>query len=522
MTDNLLDLNIDAATTQPIEGGILLTGPRVTVNLSAAPKRLYRHGWQSWSLAAWLDPSRPPVPISSADLGNKDEDPLYTRSAKYTSAWVSAVELAGGQIVLLGALHLSGRIELDGSSLRGFYESGSGDWFLARGTEEEVFARYAKQLAERFGKTRFDKIPRVWCSWYSLYGWITETSFLNALDGLSDLPFDVVQVDDGWELNIGDWEANKKFPSGMTAIAEQIRRTGRTPGIWIAPFITTINSDLARQHPDWFLRNESGNMVKAGLTWNGIIYALDSSHPELLEWLDALIRKVRGWGYEYIKVDFLYAGAFPGIRKVDLPRETAYRQAMQVIRAAAGEAYILACGAPVIPSLGLCDGMRVGPDVTPFWINTPMSVWLNNPNHPSAQNSIRTSLHRLWLGSVVHTDPDVIYFRSRNNALTAEQKSYLQDLGLLSKFKATSDIPSWLTDAERASLREFLNNDPQIERLGRYCFRINGREVDFEPAISFPAPKKVPAKIATVLGLYDMFIHEAVPALREARRPRRK
>jgi hypothetical protein len=44
MTVNLLDLNIDAATTQPIEGGILLTGPRVTVNLSAAPKRLYRHG----------------------------------------------------------------------------------------------------------------------------------------------------------------------------------------------------------------------------------------------------------------------------------------------------------------------------------------------------------------------------------------------------------------------------------------------------------------------------------------------
>jgi hypothetical protein len=52
---------------------------------------------------------------------------------------------------------------------------------------------------------------------------------------------------------------------------------------------------------------------------------------------------------------------------------------LQVFRAAAREAYILACGAPVIPSLGLWNAIRIGPDVAPFWRNTPLAVWLNNP-----------------------------------------------------------------------------------------------------------------------------------------------
>ena len=523
------NITIKADSQTEISGGLLLTGPRVTVDLPAAPRRFYRHGWQSWSLAAWIDPAAPRAPISAPELREKDEDPVYAQSERPTSAWVAAAELADDDILLLGALGLGGRIELDGASLHGFYEADGNEWFLARGTEEQVFSAYTTLLAERFGKAGAerrpkagDEAPRVWCSWYSLYTWVTEASFLNALDGLGDLPFDVVQLDDGWEITVGDWDANKKFPSGMTSIAEKIRATGRVPGIWLAPFMVTLNSALVRDHPDWLLRNEQGQPVQVGLTWSGITYALDSGHPEVLAWLDALVRKVRGWGYDYLKLDFLYAAALPGKRKNGLPRETAYRQAMQLVREAAGDAYLLACGAPIIPSLGIFDGMRVGPDVTPFWINTPMSLWLNNPNHPGAQNALRTSLGRLWLRPLLHTDPDVVYFRSHPNALTSRQKGYLRDLGFLSHFKATSDLPAWLKPTERQSLREFLESDPPVERLGRYRFRIAGREVDFAPLISLPRPKRVPAKLATALGLVDMIVHEVIPAIFESFKGRGK
>ncbi len=532
MIDILLgQTKITADSIQNTKGGLLLSGPRVTLALPAKPRLFYRHGWQSWSLAAWIDPSMPSVPISSPELGAKDEDPMYALSPRHTSAWVAAVELEEGSVILVGALDLGGRVELEEATLRGFYESGIGEWFVALGSEEQVFDSYAARLNERFcrinqtgatWKNRHAQIPRVWCSWYSLYGWVTERSFLNALDGLGDLPFDVVQLDDGWEINVGDWEANKKFPSGMAAMADKIRASGRIPGLWLAPFMVTLNSELARQHPDWLLRNEQGQPVRAGLSWNGITFALDSSHPEVLVWLDALIRKVCGWGYGYLKLDFLYSGALPGKRKSNLPRELAYRQAMQLIRAAAGDAYILGCGAPVIPSLGVCDGMRVGPDVTPYWINTPMSLWLNNPAHPGTHNTIRTSLHRLWLQPVVHTDPDVVYFRSRHNALSIEQMACLRDLALLSHFKATSDLPAWLTPAERQELMDFLTGSPQIERLDRYRFRINGRLVDFSPLIPLPGPKRFPAKLATVLGLYDMAFHEAIPAILKSFKPHHK
>jgi alpha-galactosidase len=130
---------------------------------------------------------------------------------------------------------------------------------------------------------------------------------------------------------------------------------------------------------------------------------------------------VRGWGYEYVKLDFLYAGGFPGNHFQPKPREEIYRQTLKVMRDAAGDAYLLVCGAPNIPSLGLCDGMRIGPDVTPYWLNVPMSVYLNNPNHPSTQNSIRTSLNRIWLREIVHGDPDVVFFRTRVNALKSNE-----------------------------------------------------------------------------------------------------
>jgi alpha-galactosidase len=265
-----------------------------------------------------------------------------------------------------------------------------------------------------------------------------------SLHGLDDLPFDVFQIDDGWQDESGYWEAGKNFPSDMAAFADKVKATGRKAGIWLAPFITSRNEKLFHEHPDWLLRDESGNLVNTGLHWTTSSYALDLTHPEVLSWLDALIRKVVGWGYDYLKLDFLHAGAAIGKRRKDIPREEAYRNAMQVIREAAGDAYILACGAPILPSLGLCDGIRVGPDVAPFWFNKALTVWLNNPNDICTQNAIRTSLHRLWLKPLVNVDPDVMFFRSKYNWLKPHENQLLQDLGTISGFKATSDLPQWL------------------------------------------------------------------------------
>ncbi len=511
----------------------IINASSLRLSLPQPPRRFFRHGWQSWTLTTWLDPAIPPRPVRAEEFRIKDEDPGYALAKNYVSTWVGAVELGNDDILLLGALDLGGRVELDGLTFKGFYESGGRDgtsysrsiptytWLIARGTEDEVFSKYVNLLETKFGKGRFEQAPRVWCSWYSLYGWVNERLILEALKDFDDMPFDVFQIDDGWQLAHGDWEANKKFPSGMKAIAGKISATGRIPGIWLSPFMVSPHSQVVKDHPGWLLRDEKGDPVQGGITWSGSEYGLDAGHPEVLDWIAQLIRKVRGWGYDYLKLDFLYIGALIGKRYTDSPREMIYRNAMQVIREAAGDAYILACGAPIIPSLGLCDGLRVGPDVAPFWLNKPLSIWLNNPNDTSTQNSIRTSLHRLWLSPLVNVDPDVMFFRSKHNSLEPDKKQLLQDLGTLSGFKATSDLPQWLSASEKETLRTFLESTPVVQKKERYEYQIDGRGVDFGSVVPvLSSNQNIPVWLAKNLGLLKIAVDQALPAIWESTKVR--
>jgi len=490
---------------------------RVDLNLLHPPIKFFRHGWQSWTLTTWLDPSDPPLPIRAPEFRAKDEDPAYALHKNHVSAWVGAVELGDNDILLVGALHLSGRIELDHQTLKGFYEDEhEGEWLIARGKEDDVFEKYTNLLEMKFGKTRFEKAPRVWCSWYSLFKWINEPILTKALQGLDDLPFDVFQIDDGWQDNSGNWEAGRNFPSGMPAFVEKIKATGRTAGIWISPFIVTPNLDIFHEHPKWLLRDEHGNLVTTGMNWTGSTYALDVTHPEVLDWLDKLIRKIVGWGYSYLKIDFLYAGSAIGKRYQDMPREEAYRRAMQVMRDATSDTYILACGAPIIPSLGLCDGIRIGPDVTNYWLNTALTTWLNNPNETSTVNAIRTSIHRLWLKPLVNIDPDVMYFRSKHNSLKLHEQQLLQDLGTLTGFKATSDLPQWWEESEKEKVRDFLTADSTVQKMKRYEYQIDGREVDFNPAIPIPISNMgIPIWLAKFIGIMKIAWRQILPAVKE-------
>ena len=511
----ILTLNLDSIHQEA--DSQIVTASSLTMSLPQSPKRLFRHGWQSWTLTTWLDPSEPPYPISAPQFRAKDEDPAYAFAKNHVSAWVSAVELTEDDILLIGALDLSGRIELDGTTLKAFYEDNhEGQWTIIRGKEDDVFAKYTTLLETKFGRTHFDEAPRVWCSWYSLYKWINEHIITNALHALGDLPFDVFQIDDGWQITHGDWEPTKKFSSGMAELANKIKATGRTAGLWLAPFMVTKLSSIFREHPNWLLKDEHGKPIPVGLTWEGVPYALDVSHPEVLAWLDKLIRKVRSWGYDYLKLDFLYAGAILGKRYKDTPREVAYRNALQVMREAAGDAYILACGAPIIPTLGLCDGIRVGPDVSPYWLNKPLSVWLNNPNDTSTKNSIRTSLHRLWLKPLVNIDPDVMFFRSQHNALEAAEQQLLLDLGTISGFKATSDLPQWMNRSDLDSVRKFLEADIHVRKISRYKYQLNDREVDFSPAIPLPEHRQVPIWFAQNLGILKIIKYQVFPAIWES------
>lgn len=481
------NITIDATAFFPTEGGHIASASLLTVNLPAAPVRYLYSGWQSWSLTTWVETSRPVRPMRPSTLNPMQTDPFYARETRPHGSWYGAVELLDGQIIFIGALGLESHVVLNGQSLVGWYETGVSDWFIAGGNEDEIFARYAELLGERLGKGRAREPHKVWCSWYSLYTEIDENRLIKVLDDLGNLPFDIFQIDDGWQLSIGDWEPNGKFPSGMDGMAARIRATGRKAGLWLAPLLVAPSSPIYRDHQDWLLRDEDGDLVSAGFNWGEQLFALDTTHPEALDWLAALMKKVRAWGYDYVKLDFPYAGALPGKRHLDMPRETAYRHGLQVIRDALGDAYLLTCGTPILPAIGLCDGMRIGPDVAGQWRSHRDDDLLMNFSVPGVRNALRTTLHRLWLSPLLQTDPDVVYFCTTLNTLTAEQKLLLQDLAQICNFKATSDAPAWLTEPEREILRQFLVSQSEIQKVSRYAYRIGNREVDYGPHIEMPS-----------------------------------
>lgn len=463
----------------------------IEIELASKPIRYYRHGWQSWSFTAWTEPSRLPIQKPYI-LHPYHADAAYSLEKDPHGSWLGAVEFPNGKILFLGSLSTDTHVFLKENQLEGRSEAGEAEWFCSYGDEDEVLGEYAAMLGERFGSTKKLRAPRVWCSWYGFYSFITEKNLNRTFDLLGDLPFDVLQIDDGWQKSIGDWEPNEKFPSGMAAMAEKIKSTGRTAGLWLAPLLISSGSKFFRAHNDWALRDDNGKFVSLGFNyWGHEIYALDVTHPDVIPWLVDLMSRVRRWGFDYIKLDFLHAAAMKGRRHNPMPREAALREALRHMRMALGEdAYLLACGVPILPGLGLCDAMRIGPDVLHKWEDHLFESLLQNFSTPGARNGIRTAANRLWLKPLVHVDPDVEYFVEKENELKEEHKAQLRDLALICDFKATGDLPQWMTPAEREKIREFLAAAPKIEKLGRYRYTIDGRIADFSEAVKLPPPPK--------------------------------
>ena len=226
---NLITPLPDSRTFDKVAEGIIVTAKNIVLGLQSQPSRFYRHGWQSWSLAAWTDLR--PLPIQKpAILHPMQVDPVYARENRPHSSWVGAVEFEDGKILLLGSLGLDAHVFLSDQQLEGTYETGGGEWFIGYGDERTVFSKYANELGKRFGAKTGKPVLRVWCSWYSLYTAIDEKILSSVINELGDLPFDVLQIDDGWQVKIGDWEANSKFPSGMKNVADKIKSTGRRAG----------------------------------------------------------------------------------------------------------------------------------------------------------------------------------------------------------------------------------------------------------------------------------------------------
>jgi alpha-galactosidase len=286
-------------------------------------------------------------------------------------------------------------------------------WELsADGDVEEVTGATVSAALEAVGDRlsigAVRSVPPGWSTWSYYFKHVSEQDVLENVEAARrlELPIEIVQLDDGYESEIGDWLEVRPAFGSVERLARRITDAGMRAGIWIPPFMVGPGSVLAKRHPDWLVPD-----LGAGRHWDQEMRILDVTNAGAADYIAKVFRTWVGWGYTFFKLDFLYAAAMPGIDR--------YRRGMELIREAVGpDATLLIGGAPLLPSIGLCDVMRVGPDILPEEPDPQVDL----------ENTVRITTFRSWMnGRLWLNDPDHMVARpeiEKRDAWAAHLMSY--------------------------------------------------------------------------------------------------
>ncbi|WP_396668721.1 alpha-galactosidase [Microbacterium sp. R86528] len=93
-------------------------------------------------------------------------------------------------------------------------------------------------------------------------------------------------LDDGWfhgrtddKRALGDWTVDAaRWPDGLGPLTDRVIAAGMQFGLWVEPEMVSLDSDLAREHPEWLLTND------VALTWRWQ-HVLDLSLIEVRDYL---------------------------------------------------------------------------------------------------------------------------------------------------------------------------------------------------------------------------------------------
>ena len=419
--------------------------------------RLYQHGYQSWTPSgAVVGDSRPVYPLlrSFALMNHFVDSPFFGRRDGLISSLLTLLRSTdGGPATLLGFTaqrmglgelfyrHRGGpglvaRLDYGGKRLDPGQALEGEPLRIARGEADALLEGWAEAIAGAMGARVPAASPVGWCSWYEYYTQVGPQDLLANAAFLAEHPelgVSFVQLDDGYQPWVGDWLArNDKFSAGLEPLTARIREQGFQAGIWTAPFFAAAGSRLLAEHPDWFLHDARGP-VATGFNpeWRARTYGLDLTHPEVLAWLGEVFRALVAEGFDYHKIDFLFAGLRHGRRHDSgcSPVE-AYRLGLEQIREAIGpERFLLGCGAPIGPSVGLVDGMRVSQDVKEQW-DSWLAGWVGRGcGYPAARGALRTNMTRWFMHrSLWVNDPDCLLVREHNTKLSEAETHTLVSL----------------------------------------------------------------------------------------------
>jgi alpha-galactosidase len=458
------------------------------------PVRMFRHGYQSWSPSGWAtfgvdaDPSRTPGAIPLV-IDMHHADPAIAQPDELRSELVTVLDDGSTDpplvVGFLGGTEHDGTFRLRHGAggpqgLELWAEAYFGGAVVERGSARRLHSVeswqvdddvrrpldwWASAIGAAMGARAGAPYQVGWCSWYHYFQNVTQHALESNLALASTWPFEVFQLDDGFQPAIGDWlTTNDSFESSLDVLAARIADAGLVPGLWLAPFLAAPGSTVAGRNPGWLAGHASGRPLVGMVNdhWGGAVHTLDTTQTEVLDHLEQVARELVAAGFRYLKLDFTYAPGLDG-HFADPSRTPAerVRAGFDAIRRGAGDdVFILGCGAPLGACIGAVDGMRIGPDVAPWW-EFPAESWsppgykATSPAtaHAVAATRSRQFMHRrLWLN-----DPDCVMLRTQETAMTPDEAyRWAAIVGESGGMTLVSDDLALLGTEERALLDEVI------------------------------------------------------------------
>jgi hypothetical protein len=345
-----------------------------------------------WNIALQDSGSGKTLVIGSIDNTRADTKVAVMR--EQVAVWDSSVH--GQSLTVTSALNRTFQLPAGATVASGKIMFHPGDNPFA------VLEQYASTYAQA-AAVKLNPVVNGWCSWFYTHHLVTEDEVLKNAEfvarNLKPYGMTIVQIDDGYYRAFGDWEANQRFPHGMKWVADEIRKLGLTPGLWVAPYVIQRAADVASKHPEFLVR---GLDNRIHLIRGDDTYALDITHPGARQWLYGLFDTIANrWGYDFIKIDFVEWSllAAPSYHDPSVSRAQAYRMGFETMREAIGPSrHLLDCG-PAQNTVGLLDSERAELDL-------PELTWAqyaNSQNSTAAATSRRYYFHgKTWITDVDH------------------------------------------------------------------------------------------------------------------------
>ena len=186
-------------------------------------------------------------------------------------------------------------------ALRQFVMEGKGDFF-------EPLRSFALYMHETFGYeapvSPEDAYEPVWCAW-GYERTFTVDEVIGTLPKVVELGFKWVDVDDGYQICEGDWEANERIgEDGMRRITDAIHDAGLLAKLWWAPMCADPGSKLATEHPELLLVKKDG--THEDISWWDSWY-LSPLHKGTMDYtLNLVDRFLLEWNFDGFKLDGQY------------------------------------------------------------------------------------------------------------------------------------------------------------------------------------------------------------------------